>query len=97
MNLLPKMRDEASRRDRYRALRIELRARAHPPRPRNNVNKPVIRMEVRMAHVMRGPFHQDNVQTRLFRIAEQNRRLRASWTVLPLDLLRQSVGYGCRV
>jgi hypothetical protein len=85
MNLFPKMRDEAPRRHRNRLVRLEFRSRAHPPSPRNHCDEPVVRMPVRMAHVMRSPLHQHDVKTRLRRISRQHRHLRPDRIVLPLE------------
>src|SRR5713101_5313919 len=91
VDLLTKMRDKAARGQRDGAVRIELGASAHPPGSREDGDIPVIGMPVWMAHVMRGPFDQDNVQTRLRGIAGQHCHFRAGGSVGPMDLLRQFV------
>src|ERR1700735_3618965 len=87
MNLFPKMRDESAGRHRNRLVWIEFRSRAHPPRPRNHCDEPVVRMPVRTAHVIRSPFRQHHVKSRLRRIARQDRHLRPDRIVLPLNLV----------
>src|SRR5665213_868685 len=74
MNLFANVPHITSWRDRHGAIGIELRSSAHPPRSGNYGDEPVIRMKMRMAHVMRVPLHQLHINARLFGIAGQNRR-----------------------
>src|SRR5690348_957755 len=61
VNLFSKVGHHAARRQGDCAVGIVLRACAHPPGSRNYGDEPVIGMEVRVAHVMRGPASEDNV------------------------------------
>src|SRR5262245_60870102 len=79
--------DVAARGCRYRALRIELLARAHPPGARQHREEAIVGMEVRPTHVPGKPLHTDDVRTGLARIAEEHGGLvRAGRILDPLDL-----------
>src|SRR5215510_9045304 len=79
--------DVAPGRRRYRALRIEFLARAHPPRAGQHREEAVIGVEVRPAHVPGKPLHTDDVRAGLARIAEEHGGfVRAGRVLDPLDL-----------
>src|SRR5579862_4661794 len=61
VDLFAKMRDKTPWRHGNGAVRVVFGARAHPPGPGNDRDEPVVRMKVRMTHMMRMPFVQDNV------------------------------------
>src|SRR6266851_9938502 len=84
------MFDEAARRQGHCAVWIKFGACSDPPRPGNNVDKPVVWVKVRMAHMMGVPFHQFDVQAWLFGIARQDRLALASLQIIfPFDLIWQ--------
>src|SRR5215472_8591271 len=91
MDLFRKMRDEAAGRHGHCALRFKLAARAYPPCTGDHRDKPVIRMKMWPAHLMRLPFHEFDVETSFVGIAMDHRYLRADRRVLPFDLAGQLV------
>src|SRR6266404_4202096 len=91
MDLLTKMGDHGAGRQRNRARRIVFRARADPPGSRYDGYVPVVRMEMRMAHMVRGPSGEDNVHTRLRRVTSKDGCVRAVLAMNPVDLVRQLV------
>src|SRR5258706_8479093 len=91
MDLLTKMGDHGAGRQRDCARRIVFRARTDPPGPGYDGDVPVVRMEMRMAHMMRGPSGEDNVHTRLRRVTGQDCRVRAVFAMNPVDLVWQLV------
>src|ERR1035441_9092416 len=80
------MGDEAARRQWDRAVWIEFCARAYPPGSGNDRDKPVIRMKVRMAHMMGVPLVQQNVQTWFRRVPVQNRHGATARVINPGDV-----------
>ena len=82
------MGDKTSSRHGNRAVGIEFSAGAYPPGTGDDRDEPIIRMIMRMAHVMRVPLGQDNVLTRLVRIPAQNRTRRAASSLDPRNLVR---------
>src|ERR1019366_5811125 len=86
VDLLGKMGDEAAGRQWDRAVWIEFGARAYPPSSGNDRDKPVVRMIVGMAHVMRGPLVQEDVRTWFRRVPAQNRHGATARVINPGDI-----------
>src|SRR6266550_8857326 len=91
VNLFSKMGDDAARRQRECAVRIVFRARAYPPGSRYYGDVPIVRMEVWMAHMMRGPSCEDDVHSRLGWVASEDCRVCPVLPMNPVDLVRQFV------
>src|SRR5215813_243322 len=71
----------------HRAVRVELPARAHPPRARDHHEEAVVGMEMRAAHVAGKPPDMRHVRAGLARIAEEDGLLVGARGVAhPLDL-----------
>jgi hypothetical protein len=95
MDLLGKMGDEGTRRHRHGIGRIELVARANPPRALEHSDEAVVGVKVRAAEVVaRELFVYDDVETGFFRITDQY-RAPIPTSALPLDLIRQLVDDRC--
>src|SRR5262249_17987262 len=60
-------------------------------------NEVVDGMKVRTAHVLRGPFYEDDIETRFARVAAQYRDLGPNRRIVPFDLVGQFVSNGGRV
>src|SRR5215472_17647370 len=78
VDLFAKVGDEAAGGHGHSALRIKLAAGSHPPRPGDNGDETVIRMEMRPAHGMRTPFDEHDVESGLIQSALQDSHL-GSW------------------
>src|SRR5258708_2802603 len=97
VNLLPEVGDDAAWWQRERAVRIVFRPRTYPPSSRYHGDVPVVRMKVWMAHMMRGPSGEEDVDTGLGRVTRQDCRVRLVLPMNPFDLVRQLVRYRGRV
>src|SRR6202011_3512748 len=97
MDLLGKMGDEGTRRHRHGIGRIELVARANPPRALEHSDEAVVWVKVRTAEVVAcEPFVDNDIKAGFFRIADQY-RAPIPTSALPLDLIRQLVDDRCRM
>ena len=72
VDLLPEVRHERTGRHGHSAVRVIFRTSAYPPRSRKYRNEPVVRVEVRVAHVVRSPLIEQYVQAGFVRVAGQN-------------------------
>src|SRR5262245_9441917 len=94
MHLLAEMGYEGAGRQRNAVIGIECRSAAHPPRPAEHGDESVVGMEVRPAEMIAlEPLVEHDVKSRLRRVADEHRVLRAggAWWI-PFDLVRQFVG-----
>jgi hypothetical protein len=88
------MGDERARGKANAVVGIECRSAAHPPRPAENRDEPVVRVEVRAAEMVAlEPLVEHDVKPRLRRVAHEHGVLRAggAWWI-PFDLVGQFVG-----
>src|ERR1035437_10140317 len=97
VDLFAKMGDEAAWGHENRFIRFEFGARANPPGPRNHGDEPIIGVKVGTAHMVRGPFDQDDILPGLRKISPNYRSARAARVVDPRNLIGQLVNERGRV
>src|SRR5215472_3734926 len=97
VKLVREVRDKAPRWHRNGAIGIKLAAGTYPPSPGDYSNEVVDGMKVRTAHVLRGPFYEDDIGTRFAGVAAQYRDLSPNRRIVPFDLVGQFVSNGGRV
>ena len=92
VDLLAEVGDESAGRERDGRVGIEPGAGADPPGAGEDGDEAVVGVEMGMAEMTGSPFHEDDVEAGLRRVAGNDGHLRADGIVGPMDLIGQFVG-----